>query len=154
MFSSWKKFTATQGKYTILMPGTPETFSVSNTTPQGRDYTAWVTASMDRADPGTTYLVQYIFIPSPIDENRKQKAISDTVQYMLKSRYNHAISSSKFSLNGHPGGEIRFRHQNMTGRMRLFVVDNRIYALIVESNRGTTITEKKMTHFLQSFKLL
>ncbi len=153
MFSTWKRVTANQEKYSILMPGKPETFSMSKTTPQGRDYTAWVTASMDRADPGTTYLVQYSFIPSPIDGNRKQKAISDTIQYMLKSGNQETISSSKFSLNGHPGGEVRYRYQKGTGRMRFFVVENRIYMIMVQ-NAQTPVNEKEMTHFLQSFRLL
>jgi hypothetical protein len=155
--STWKKFTAKQGKYSILMPETPMTFSKPGKTFRGDEYTTWISASTDRKDPGAVYLVQYsdgdALIPLPIDKNRKQKAVSDTIQHMLKNRNMQAISSSQFSFNGHPGGEVRYRYQKGTGRMRFFVVEKRVYAIIVH-NAQKPVDEKKMTHFLQSFKLL
>jgi hypothetical protein len=158
MFSTWKRVTANQGKYSILMPGKPETYSLPETSPQGRDYTAWITISIDRKDPRTSYSVVYVVnsdmnLSSAIDGDHRRKAIDETIQHMLKSRNLQTISSSQFSLNGHPGGEVRYRYQKGTGRMRFFVVENRIY-MIMAQNAQTPVNEEEMMHFLQSFKLL
>jgi hypothetical protein len=166
MFSTWKTFTANQGKYSILMPGTPETFPLSSETPQGLEYKTWIAISTDKKDPGTVYLVHYVDGDSltslPINKNRKQRSAIDMIQYMLNNykqygmfngRNMRTISSSQFSLNDHPGGEVRFRYQKGIGRIRFFAVEKRVYVILVHNDQKP-VDEKKMTHFLQSFKLL
>lgn len=154
--SNWKKFTATLGRYTILMPGKPQTRAINIPTPQGMKIKMWFTVGQEVANSKTVYVSAYADFPveGNLSESMGQKALDAGIQHLLKTGNYRTISRSRFSLNGYPGQELYYRApQGLTGRIRTFMVDNRMYVLQAETDREAA-NQTKITNFLQSFKLL
>lgn len=154
--SVWKKFTATQGRYTILMPGKPQTRSMPLTLPQGMKLKMWFTVGQEVVNSKTAYVSAYVDFPvdGNIGESMGQQALDAGIQNFLGAGNRREVSRSRFSLNGYPGQELYYRApQGLSGRIRAFMVDNRLYVLQAETDREAA-NQTKMTNFLQSFKLL
>lgn len=154
--STWKKFTAIQGRYTILMPGQPKTSSVPLTLPQGMTIKLWITAGQEPSDAVTNYIAAYADFPiDGVINDKLGKAVLDAgIKNLLSQGNRRETSRSRFTLEGYPGQEVRYTGPNgMVGRVRVFMVESRMYVLEVETDRRVA-NEKKITNFLQSFKLL
>jgi hypothetical protein len=148
--TQWKTYTAKQGKFSVLMPG--ETKLVHNAA-------IWGVVGQDVATPSTFYSAMYMdfdTIPAEITEQLAQDALDNGVRNFLVQGKRQLVARSRFTLDGNPGQEIRYRltaKPGFTGRSRIFLVGKRLYMLMVETDRETALTNK-MDEFLRSFKLL
>ena len=157
--STWKTFVAQQGRFSILMPDKPKLSSAPLSFEKLGKSTIWAIEGTDLAAPRTMYGVAYLDFPNldvGHDPELLQLALEGGTDSYLRNQSVTLIGRSKFSLNGFPGQEIKFRHRSnakYTGRLRAFLVDKRLYMIMVTTDQEAK-HKQKIDRFLQSFKLL
>ena len=162
----WKEFVSTEGRFSVLLPGTPSrlTQPVDNVSGKVAIFTVLETAD-------GVYVVMF----SDISANStgpeiKMRALDAGRDRMLaKDPGLRLVSENNISLAEHPGREWLVADKQEVTRGRSYVVDNRLYVnLFVMSNSSALNTgsdlrsaeslsalfETKSLRFLDSFKLL
>lgn len=150
----WKEFAATEGGFSILLPGTPKKSVRSISSAVGLvDLNTWT------VDRGTVaYMVAYTDYP-------KNKIAGQSPATLLAQARDGAVSNVKgtisdesdITLSGHPGKKflVNFTAKGRKGvvHARIYFVGNRLYQTIVVrvSGRGSAADAEKC---LDSFKLL
>jgi hypothetical protein len=155
----WATYNAQQGKFTIFMP--TKTGIISKTMPMvdGQKVAIWGVVGQETATPNTFYGVLYMdfaSMPAEVSEQLAQDALDNGVRNFLTQGKRQLIARSRFALDRNPGQEIRYRLKEkpgFTGRSRIFLVGNRLYMLMVETDQESAI-QTKIDQFMQSFKLI
>ena len=101
-------------------------------------------------DGSGTYGVAYVDIPTPVDEPRAAMHRMEALPRALKGRL---LSKSDVSVEGHCGREFKVQRQNGITTLRVFIVGQRLYQLIVTSPAEAVGAEGR-ARFMGSFKLL
>jgi hypothetical protein len=158
--STWNTFTAKQGRFSILMPEQTQYQSLPvNVSKKMGKTTVWVMEGRDLATPQTLYGVSYMdfeSMPPDVSAALAQEALDAGAQNFLAAGNRHLMGRSRFALQGNPGQEIRYRlkgQPGFTGRCRTFLVGNRLYVLMVETDREAELQDN-IDRFMQSFKLI
>jgi hypothetical protein len=153
--SSWKTFTSPQGRYSITMPGQPKILSKDLKLNDDETTQMWFAVGQESENSMTFYASAYMDFPlsGSVDKSLAQSALDAGIQNLINSGNRQELGRSRFALDGHPAQEVRYRSPRGTGRARAFLVKNRLYILMVETDREAE-NQAKMTDFLQSFKLL
>lgn len=153
--TTWKTYTAKQGRFSVLMPGSPKIISTPVTLESGDKTKLWGVVGLE-SETRTVYISAYMDIPTAIDpkSNLAQESLEQGIQKLAEIQGFDVTARSRFALKGYPGQEIRYRLPNgHTGRSRIFLVNARIYFLAVEIDEGASV-QTNVDRFMQSFKLL
>jgi hypothetical protein len=137
--------------FTIQMPGNPTIEqSVENFDGNPVDVVVY------RLQPPTTgYMVMTYDLP--VSFNPKSKAAQDMIdsvmQPMLASKRGKVVSQQSMALGGYPGREATIKDRDGTGtaKARLFLVNNRVYAILTASSGN--LNPATTAQYLRSFKL-
>jgi hypothetical protein len=137
------------------MPGQPKILSKDLQLNDGGTTQMWFAVGQESENSKTFYASAYMDFPlsGTVDKPLAQSALDAGIQNLINSGNRQELGRSRFALDGNPAQEVRYRSPKGTGRARAFLVKNRLYILMVETDREAEY-QTKMTNFLQSFKLL
>jgi hypothetical protein len=145
--SGWRTFKGSE--FSIQMPGTPRT---------EKDY---VMLDRDRMpineyklEKGNMFYAIFM-LQMPVSVNPKsnlaRRALDDMSRDMSKSMKAQIVAQQSFSLKGYPGKEFVLKSATGSGKMRTFMVNDRIYMLVAGGNGD--VDNQLVDGFLRSFKL-
>lgn len=151
---AWTKFDSTSEKFSVLMPGTPETTELHNKTFVGDITTVVHTAHADE----DTYMVDYTSLPGfAVSFSGKDGIYDHTKAAILKKTFSKAISYTDVTLNGVQGKKLVYDtptkpdHPEMQGESRFFLFGNNLYtADAVVSMKGA---DEKIDRFFSSLEI-
>ncbi|MEC4818562.1 MAG: hypothetical protein SAK29_35610 [Scytonema sp. PMC 1069.18] len=152
----WKVFTPPDKRFTILMPGLPQTESQSQKTYMGEIKLQVFMAKPPKQE--VAYIVTYNDFPNSYAQMANPQKIFQNVQAMaLKTTQSKLVNQRNIrSSNGHPGKEIEYI--NSIGKItknRMYLAEGRLYQVMVITTREQRKTlEKTMTGYLNSFQIV
>jgi hypothetical protein len=158
---TWKSFPGKDGKFSVKFPEPPTESSKSQETARGT-----VQGHALEFKGGIVVLsVIYTDFPSLPTERKEQAELLERFQGNLLKSYQSVnpkvIRQEEISIEGNPG---RHLHLELNGRfvvrVRVFLVGNRVYQLVVQTRKGSPRElegsddfEKIATGFFESFQL-
>ncbi|OUC15699.1 MAG: hypothetical protein B0A82_05370 [Alkalinema sp. CACIAM 70d] len=153
--SIWKTFSPAGGGFSILMPGNPQQISQSLNIQTG-DKVELIGYVTDLGPKQGMYMVTYADMPfvASKESNLSQQMLDGAMNAVLSKVQGELVSQQSFALQGNPGREATFRmNGNITGKIRMFLVDNRFYQLLTLTAQEKA-TAKSVNGFFSSFKLV
>lgn len=152
----WKNFSHADGRFSVMMPGTPEQSSYDMPIPSGT--MKFISSMVDLPDQAKVFAVIYVdYPPGPADgdEVTAHKVIEKYVAGAAKKRKAEMQQNSKIKLGNYPGQEYLFTipENGDKSMWRLCFVQNRLYQLFFtwSPKRGDSSAEAE--RFLNSFKV-
>lgn len=147
---TWKEFSSDDGKFSVLMLGTPREETTQVGGKPFRSYSC-------QLQKDTAYRVIYADIP---DETLKKEEPDYTGKFLddacrgLEGRFKGEFKSAKrISVGEYPGREVEIAApDNVYYRARVYLVKNRYYQVLAQGPKGT-IDAEPTTKFLDSFKV-
>jgi len=148
----WVEFTSPDGSFSASFPETPEEQTQSIDTAAGP-----ITLHGFTVDRGyIAYAVMYSDFPSDLIQQGDPDLLLDGgVDGAVTNVQGNLVSKTTISLDGHPGREFTIESdaQQVTVKGRIFLVDNRLYQVIVVIAEGGSF-ESETAKFLDSFTLV
>lgn len=168
--SIWKPFSSKEGRFSVLMPGTPRESQI-NWDWQTGDIVYLFTVTREEAE----YMVWYVDFEPPtrrVDDDGQSSNFPDILpntpekmtdvlanagtgpDYSYNLGYCRLISEQSIRLGSFPGREISCRLPGgVIFRRRLYLVNRRVYILSVRTTQERFLS-KTIEGFMNSFKLL
>jgi TonB family protein len=152
---AWKEFSSLEGRFTVLMPGSPAKESRSVQTHAGR-----IGLEVFELKTGVaSYLITYSDFPRmPEDPQTALKHARDGAVENAKGKLLH---EKKISLDGHPGLELIIETPSTIIKSAFYAVKQRLYQVVIllPPDRGLPkeiikFQDSVATKFLGSFKLM
>jgi hypothetical protein len=148
--ATWQKFTSPEGRFGVLMPSKPEYSKQSMPLEAKLNVDMHMFTAMELQSPNpTAYSVAYADFPFVTTTPDASSALLDAAQAGLIEK-NTVLARSSLQLRGNPGREVKLKDpKGMVSRVRLFLVKERIYMVMVFSNseKGLVGSDR----FLSSF---
>jgi hypothetical protein len=148
----WVEFKSTDGNFSVLMPGTPTASVQSVTTQSGKIDVHFYTLTTGK----TAYMVSYADYPASIFQTTPIKSILDGLRDgAVKNSQGRLIDEADIALGTFQGRDLNVESSAGANVMRahLFVVSQRVYQVIVITEKGRA-SSADITKFLGSFQLL
>lgn len=152
MGSGWQEFTSQEGRYAVLIPGTPEEQELTAET--------GLRAKVARAETeGMTYMVIFSDLPQEslqLGEEEFFKQFQENVVAKVESDSGAKLEKSEavpITLDGNPGRELTLEAKGQGSRMRIFLVGGRSYQVVASGSSGQ-LTARETGTFLDSFRLM
>jgi hypothetical protein len=152
----WKLFTASDGRFTVLMPGTPKTVNQTQKTFMGEINLQLVIGQPPKQE--VAYVVAYNDFPDSYGQMANSEEVLSNAQVMaLKSTQSNLVSQRDIrSSNGHPGKEIEY--VNPGGKVtknRMYFAEGRLYqVMVITTKKQQKTLAGTMTGFLNSFNVV
>ncbi|MBN3938556.1 hypothetical protein [Nostoc sp. NMS9] len=152
----WKLFTAPDGRFSILMPGSP-----SRNTEFQKTYMGEITLEIFVAQPPkqqVAYIVAYNDFPYSYGQMADPQVVLNNARDMaLKTTKSNLISQRNIrSSNNHPGKEIQYI--NSGGKItisRMYVAEGRLYQVMaIATKKQQKALAKTITGYLNSFNVV
>ncbi|WP_448268214.1 hypothetical protein [Nostoc sp. DSM 114159] len=152
----WKLFTAPDGRFTILMPGSP-----SRNTESQKTYMGEINLEIFVAQPPkqqVAYIVAYNDFPYSYGQMADPQVVLNNARDMaLKTTKSNLISQRNIrSYNNHPGKEIQYI--NSGGKItisRMYVAEGRLYQVMaITTKKQQKTLAKTITGYLNSFNVV
>lgn len=147
--NTWQPFFSSEGRFSVEMPGQPQidTFTNDNGSTE-------YSFSLEVANPLSHYFIHHFDEPKLAagTEEELEELLNITLQAFIDGAEGELLSQENIQLNRYPGKSFEFSlgiPQAPTGKGNIFVVNDRVYILIVFSPNS-----QDARRFLNSFKLL
>lgn len=153
--SIWKKFTSTDGRFTILMPGNPKRERQTQNTKIGPINIQ--SFAVERKQEGVAYIVAYADLPNSIAQRANaQKVLDGSREGALRVAQGKLLNQRNISLSGYPGREIEFVNpKGLITKNRVYLVNGRLYQIVVVTKQETQkYLSGSIAGFLNSFSLI
>ncbi len=149
--ATWSEYSSPEGEFSVLMPGTPTKQIRSVQTASGP-----LDAHMFLVEHGgVAYMVAFSDYPTMVIQDRPSQLILDGARDGAVANANgKLLGESMVSLNGHQGRELDIEPMGgkVTIRARIFLVDHRLYQVMVLTPKGKDFSGD-VRKFLDSFSL-
>lgn len=150
--AQWQQFGASEGGFTVSMPGQPVKRQETLSTAVGPLHSSSYTVAPAQ---GVAYGVDYADYPVAVVQRYAPEAILDSARDALVAKVNGRVrSEQRISLSNSPGRELQL--DVATGgfvRARIYLVGQRQYQVVAVTPDNKTASQDATT-FLNSFKLL
>ncbi|MEH1918645.1 hypothetical protein [Nostoc sp.] len=152
----WKLYTPPDGRFTILMPGSP-----NRNTEYQKTYMGEIALEIFVAQPPkqqVAYIVAYNDFPYSYGQMADPQAVLNNARDMaLKTTKSNLISQRNIrSYNNHPGKEIEYI--NSGGKItisRMYVAEGRLYQVMaITTKKQQKTLAKTITGYLNSFNVV
>lgn len=149
--AGWKTIAPKDAGYSVALPGTPSEKKQQVKTATGILHVVMQVAE-GRGD--TTYVVSHCDFPAAdLKKADIDKRLDQARDGAIASARGKKRSEEPIKLAGHPGRDITIEKDGeAVARMRIFVVNNRLYQVMVLGN-GPALASKETSAFLDSFRL-
>ena len=148
---TWKEFSSKEGRFSVLVPGTPSEQTQKLDTGVGAIDLHFFVAEQD----GFQYLVSYNDYPDAmVREADADKVLDGARDGVVANVQGRLLNEVKVWLANYPGRELRIRipEGRQAMRTRLYFVGNRLYQVgVLSAEDGAAADE--VSKFLNSFKL-
>jgi hypothetical protein len=149
-----QEFKDDEGNFVLTMPGKPLEMSTTIETPIGKVPIKTFTANYG----SISFIAMYAEYPIAIDTPEAIKGGLDAARDMMIGVSNgKLISEIEFAYKQYPGRELKAGTNSDVVRLRMYLVQQRMYLLMV-SVQGTTdisrVESKQVGRFLDSFRLI
>ncbi len=152
-----REYKSVEGKYRVMMSGTPKVEVRTIPTAVGPVVTK-ITGAEDWS--GTARMVMYADYPPALVHAGNQNVILDNFcQGWAPGAQMSILSKAPVSISGHPGREMNFesipnsKFGKLSGRTRVYIVGARLYQVFIAGPQGR-LSADTMDGFLNSFALL
>jgi hypothetical protein len=146
----WKRFTSDEGKFSVWFPGVPDltndVISVSNVSVSQPCYFVW--------NRQNEYAVIYSDLPKNLERFKPEQKF-DISQKAVGAKLGKIVYQKNIEFANYPGRDFEYAVDGKikySGRVRLILVGDRLYGLIVIFWTGDPHTADRDT-FLSSFRL-
>jgi hypothetical protein len=85
-------------------------------------------------------------------KSRMGQEMLDTMTQPSKHSKQHVVARQSLTLGGNPGREVTLSDGKESGKVRVFLVQNRVYMIAAGGDSGK-LSSQNLDRFLQSFKL-
>ena len=145
----WKEFISKDGRFTVLMPGTPKQDMAETESDFGKGV---LHLNVAQAGP-TMYGANYCDFPAAVKKAPLKQVFDSSRDGAVTNLEGKLVSEKDVKLGEYPGREIRI---DVAGgkrlfRVRVFLVDQRLYQVVVFGTKDEA-TSKESDKFLDSFK--
>jgi len=148
--SVWRRFASPDKKFSVLFPGAP--IEVKQPIQEDGWQSTLYMYMVERKQESVLYMTAYIDYPFQFPSEAVPEGLASGREGMLAERGATLISEQAIELNGYPGTEFKYRlPDRSTGRARLYLVNQRLYMLVVETSKEQWLT-KSIEGFLSSFQ--
>ena len=151
----WQEYASTEGRFTILMPGTPIEEVLSQELATGGE----IESAVARLEADSvTYMVIYTDLPQEsldLGEDEFFRQYINGVVQNVESQSGVTLDKpqeQKIMLDGNPGREFTYSAQGQGSRTRTYLVGSRHYQIIAAGPMDK-LSGDQVTDFLNSFKL-
>jgi hypothetical protein len=151
--SVWKPFSSKDGGFTVLMPGQP---TQENRTVKTEVGSIPVQAFSVLRRGEALYAVAYSDFPGNFPQNPRDidRLLAQVASGFAQGAKGRLVSQQTIGLGNFPGREIRLQlDRGLIARGRLFVVNSRLYQVIVVTGQERNLT-KSIEGFFKSFRLI
>jgi hypothetical protein len=147
----WKSFISKEGNYEVQMPGTPLENRKIVKLPNGTVFVVQATLEVKKGE----YVVGFSEHPDAVVKaDTAEKRLDNARNGVLSKTHAKLKSEKQIKLEGHNGRELDLEiNANLVVRARLFVINNRMYQLMVVGPREL-VASADTGKFLDSFKLV
>ena len=145
--STWARFSSEQGRFSVLMPGTPEE---SNDTVQS-DHGPYTTHMFILRSQGNVFVVGWVDY-DPSFKFNLQTELEANRDNFVKGIKGTLVESRSVKIDGYQALEFTAETPTRVFRSRVYMVGRRPYQIIVGSQKGTDDSEN-VNKFLDSFKV-
>ncbi|MBD2563259.1 MULTISPECIES: hypothetical protein [Nostoc] len=152
----WKLYTPPDGRFTILMPGSPNRNTQSQKTYMGEINLEIFVAQPPKQQ--VAYVVTYNDFPYSYGEMADPQAVLNNARDMaLKTTKSNLISQRNIrSSNNHPGKEIEYINSGgKITKSRMYVAEGRLYQVMaITTKKQQKTLAKTITGYLNSFHVV
>lgn len=143
--AQWSRFSSTEGRFSVLLPGKPVAEVDNNELGVTRSFTAdtdWATYAVGYTDYKNA-------LPNP------GQALDGARDALTRSTNSRLLNESRLSINGYPGRELNIVAPGGVARdtTRLYVVGNRLYMVRVVVTPADRDVSGDKERFFSSFRL-
>jgi hypothetical protein len=145
-----RKFVSQEGRFSVLIPGTPQTDSQSVALSGGSQSTTLYQYWVELENDNVSYMVMYNDYPPGFVKDTPQTALTRTRDGAVKGKT--LLTDREINLNGVPGREFTAAGPDgYSYEVRQYLKDQRLYQLIVVTNKN--FEAKVRTAFMNSFEI-
>ncbi|MBD2727758.1 hypothetical protein H6G96_15835 [Nostoc sp. FACHB-892] len=152
----WKLYTAPDGRFTILMPGSPDRNTQSQKTYMGEIDLEIFVAQPPKQQ--VAYVVAYNDFPYSYGQITDPQTVLNNARDMaLKTTKSNLISQRNIrSYNNHPGKEIEYINSGgKITKSRMYVAEGRLYQVMaITTKKQQKTLAKTITGYLNSFNVV
>jgi hypothetical protein len=147
---AWKEFASKEGRFKVLMPGTPKQDQAETESDFGKGVLHMNTAQAGK----TLYGANYCDFPAEIKKAPLKQVFDSSRDGAVANLEGELAGEKDIKLGEYPGREIQI---DVAGgkrlfRVRVYLVDQRLYQVVVFGTKEAA-TSKEADKFLDSFKL-
>jgi hypothetical protein len=146
----WKEFASKEGRFKLLMPGTPKQYKLDTESDFGKGV-----LHINTVEAGETmYGTNYCDFPAEVKKAPLKQVYDSSRDGAVANLEGKLASEKDIKLGEYPGREIRIEVAGgkKLFRARVYLVDQRLYQVVVFGTKETA-TSKEADKFLDSFKL-
>ena len=145
--SGWVKFTSDEGRFSVLMPETPE--DKMETTPSAHG--PYTTHLFIVKDTTSVYLIGWVDYDPSFNFNRQAELEANRDNF-VKGISATLLSTRATVINGYSAIEFTAEAGDRVFKSRVFMVGRRPYQIVIGSPKGTDDTAE-VNRFFNSFKV-
>jgi hypothetical protein len=148
--ADWKEFASQEGRFKVLMPGTPKQGKAETESDFGKGVLHMNTVQAGR----TMYGANYCDFPAKIKKVPIKQVLDSSRDGAVANLEGKLVSEKDIKLDKRPGREVQIEVAGGKPlfRARVYLVEQRLYQVVVFGTKEAA-TSKKADKFLDSFKL-
>lgn len=147
---NWTEFVSKEGRFSILLPAKPITQTLTFETGQGRVVHYGFTAGAI----GTLCTLDYADLPKTVGRGKEEAIFDEVRDAFLKEAEGKLANEKTIALEGHPGREITIHIRGGEMKARLYLVNERLYQLVITQFIGVGKSSEVFDKFFNSFKII
>lgn len=154
----WEKLTEDKGNFTVKVPGKPKKLTQTVDTEVGKIEAIYYLVELKEGQ--VVYAVAFNDYPKEFatkSDDEKQGILDGVRDGNIKPHKGKVTTETKIKLDGHPGREYTFtgklggEGEPITGNVRLYLVGERLYQLIILAGDKTPAEKEDIGRFFFSF---
>jgi hypothetical protein len=147
---TWSEFISVEGRFRVLMPDKPKLEVL--TYELGKSRLVHNTFTVERG--AFIWLVDYADLSSEIDSTDPAAFFNEARDQLVRELNGTLQQQKSLTLGRHSGLDIKLRISGGEARVRLYLVNNRLYQLLVTRLDLLSKSQESMEKFLNSFKII
>lgn len=147
---AWAEFKSEEGRFSIMMPAKPNYATQTIETGQGRFEHHLFISRVGLL----VCFVDYADMPKELGDAKNSDALFDLARdEFLKGAQAKLERETNITMDGHPGRELRVLVYGGAARLRVFLINGRLYQLVITLiDKKATSEEEAVEKFFKSFK--
>ncbi len=153
--ADWSETTSKAGKFKVSFPGKPQTMKRTLSTAVGKiDLHMFILPTMGNR---AVYAVMYNDYPAIVTQTADPNTVLErALNGAVKSKNGTITKKANIKIDGFPGKDVTFEGSSggkkLTGFIRVYLVNSRLYQLLVFQQEGVKLSKADIEKFQNSFR--